>query len=174
MPPATPRKCWYCSRPAAKGRLYCPACWTRIQRTGCVDSNAYPTQEEAARAWAPPVVVRAFVIGLVFLFSGPALAEDFSRGEVEAVLGAPFDEFDPPAMDIFFLPPGSRVLLFMTVDRPSWVSTEPARPGRYLTTIVVDSRGLVLEARQQLAGEPDAPVLEVTQSLKAFLRGRRT
>jgi hypothetical protein len=123
---------------------------------------------------APARPLRAFVIGLVLLFAAPAWAEDYSRDEVEAVLGAPFDEFDPPALDIFFLPPGSRVLLFMTVDRPSWVSTEPARPGRYLTTIVVDSRGLVVEARQQLAGEPDAPVLEVTKSLKQFLRTRRT
>jgi hypothetical protein len=154
--------------------MYCATCQRRVERTGCVDLNEWPTEADSRRAWSPTAPVRAFVIGLVLLFAAPVLAEDFSRDEVEAVLGAPFDDYDPVDEGLFFLPPGSRVLLWITEDRPTWVTTQPARPGRYLTTIVVDSRGLVVEARQQLVGELDAPVLEVTKSLRSFLRTRRT
>ena len=50
MPSPPPRKqCWYCGKAAARGHMYCATCLRRIERTGCVDLNEYPTQQDADR-----------------------------------------------------------------------------------------------------------------------------
>jgi hypothetical protein len=174
--PVLPKPCWYCNERTRSTRdRYCQTCLRRIERTGCVDLDEYPTQQDAHRAWAPGVL-RAFVIGLVLLFAVPAWAEDFSRSEVEQLLGAPVDDYDPAELGPGHVPgyaTGTRVLVWDVASRPNFSSPISMKPGRWLVVVVIGPGGQLVEVRCSSMLEA-GPVYDDTATVRRILRTRRT
>ena len=111
---------------------------------------------------------------LLLLLAGPASAAEFSRVEVEAVLGWPVDEFSPAGELGLPYAPGSVAVSYVVDERPTWAQVAAKAPRQLLTTVIYDRNGNLVAARQQLLGQLEAPVGEVTDSLKKVLQRRRT
>ena len=119
-------------------------------------------------------MVRVLLVALLLVLAGPASAAEFSRVEVEAVLGQAVDSFDPIATLGLPLAPGSVAVSYVVDERPTWAQVAAKAPRRLLTTVIFDRNGNLVAARQQLLGQLEAPVAEVTDSLKKVLQRRRT
>lgn len=118
-------------------------------------------------------MLRALAI-VVVLLALPAPAADISRAEVEAALGAPVDSYSPAGE--LGLPYRADVVAVSWVVRGRAVAASlGAKPqDQVLTTCLFTGDGRLIEARQQKLGDLDAPVHDVTQSLRRILLGRRT
>ena len=120
------------------------------------------------------MLIRSFMACLLLALAGPAAAADYSRVEVEQVLGQAVDSFDPVATLGLPYAPGSVAVSYVVDERPSWAQVAARAPRRLLTTVIYDRNGNLVAARQQLLGQLEAPVGEVTDSLKKVLQRRRT
>ncbi len=107
-------------------------------------------------------------------FSLPAAGQDFSRAEVEAITGESVDRFSPSADLGLPYAPGVVARSYVVEDRPMFAAVSVAPPKSYLVTVLFDGEGQMIHARQQLLGQIDAPVGDITESLKRLLRRRRT
>jgi hypothetical protein len=118
-------------------------------------------------------VVRVFLVALLLVVAGPASAADFSRVEVEQLLGQAVDEFSPAGeLGLPYLP-GTVAVSYVVDERPAFAQVTATAPRRLLTTVLY-REGRLVSARQQRLGVEDAPVTEVTDSLKTLLQRRRT
>ncbi len=115
-------------------------------------------------------MVTAFLLALALAAEPGA----FSRVEVEAVLGAPVDTFDPVATLGLPYAPGTVAVSYVVAERPTFAQVAGKAPRGLLTTVLYSADGRLVAARQQRLGELDAPVAEVTESLRTVLRRRRT
>ncbi len=120
-------------------------------------------------------LIRSFMAALILVLAGPAAAADYSRSEVEAVLGQAVDEFSPTATLGLPYAAGTVAVSYVVDERPAFaqVAERQSGPARLLTTVLYRD-GHLVSARQQRLGVETAPVNDVTDSIKQLLQRRRT
>ena len=92
------------------------------------------------------------------------------RQEVEAVLGRPDLAYaaDPPWRA------GSTVLVYVTSGQARWPRAAAAPPGRWMLVVLVGPDGAVQVARSVPVTPEDAPPLDATEAVLAWVRNRRS
>jgi hypothetical protein len=118
--------------------------------------------------------VRLLLLALALLAAAPAAAEEFSRAEVEQLLGPPTDEFQPAPPLGPPLRAGTTALVYVTAGKVLFpkVGNHVAPPGRWLLVVVLSPEGQLVEARTTLLDE-DGPTYDVTNQVKKFMREKR-
>jgi hypothetical protein len=116
-------------------------------------------------------VTRSLLLALVLLAAAPAAAEEFSRAEVEQLLGSPADEYQPTEPP---LRAGTTALLYVTSGKPLFPKVgNQMVSGRWLLVLVLSPSGQLVEARTTLLDE-DGPTYDVTPQVLQYLRSKRT